>query len=40
MECINYLIEADNSDMAIKYINSIYFISQVIKLRAFKRKNY
>ena len=37
---INYLIEADNSDMAIKYINSIYFISQVIKLRAFKRKNY
>ena len=40
MECINYLIEADNSDMAIKYINSIYFISQVIKLRAFKRRNY
>lgn len=40
MECINYLIEADNCDMAIKYINSIYFISQVIKLRAFKRRNY
>jgi hypothetical protein len=38
MEKIYYFIEAENNQIALKYIHSIYFISQVIKCRAFKRK--
>ena len=36
---LNYLIETDNEDIAIKYEKSLRYISQVIKCRVFYKKN-
>ena len=37
-ECFTYSIEAENENDAKNYVNSINFISQLIKCRAFVRK--